>query len=144
MFEGEGTIRINSLTKRNLGALIVSVVNTDAEILEWFRRRFGGRIRAATGLRPDQRGAWVWLLAARQAAAFLERIQPFLVTTRNRLRCQVGLRFQAQKVHRLRQGPDYRQEQWEAFMLMKELNVRGPTANPALIERLARALPKRG
>lgn len=37
IIEGEGSIRINSATHRNLGALIVSVTNTDREIIDWFQ-----------------------------------------------------------------------------------------------------------
>jgi len=125
LFEGEGTVRINALSKRNTGALIVSVVNCDEQIVAFFAERFGGRVKPATGLHGNRRPAWVWTCAARVAARFLRQIEPHLRTDRNKKRARAGILFQEGKVHRSKQGPGYVQEQWEAFMWLKHLNQRG-------------------
>jgi hypothetical protein len=40
VLEGEGTIRIGRATKRNNGSLIVSIVNTDREMVDAFADRW--------------------------------------------------------------------------------------------------------
>lgn len=126
LFEGEGTVRINTATKRNLGHLIVSVVNTDRSTVEFFQDRWPGTLRGATGLNPlKQRPAWVWTVAARKAAAFLTDIQPYLRSERVRRKAALGLEFQAQKARTNWVSDEYRETQWLFFMEMKELNLRG-------------------
>lgn len=132
LFEGEGSIRINKATKRNLGHLVVSVVNTDYQVLEFFQRRWPGYLKRATGLRPDQRPAWVWVVAARKAAAFLEAISPFVVRDIVKARIDCALKFQRDKAvpGATRVSDEYRAEQFGSYLWMKELNMRGITAQP--------------
>lgn len=132
LFEGEGTIRINKATTRNLGHLVASVVNTDRQVVDYFQQRWPAYLRPATGLRPDQRDAWVWVTAARKAAAFLRAIEPFIVTDRVKEKIRVGLQFQDGKwapgTGRYRSPEErrqYHEEQFNAWLWMKELNVRG-------------------
>lgn len=126
LFEGEGTVRISRPQPRNWGHLDVSLVNTDREIVDFFQSRWPARVRLATGLRPAQRQAYVWTIAARQAAAFLEDVRPYVLTTRMKERIRHGLAFQAQK--RMGAGPrtqEYCEDQWNAYWWMAELNKRG-------------------
>jgi hypothetical protein len=133
LFEGEGTIRINSVTVRNMGFLMCSVVNTDREVVEFFSARWPGYFRNATGLDPRrQKPAWVWAIAARKARAFLLDIQPYLVTDRVRFKAELGLAFQDQKEpsNSIRWAPDevkadYFDRQRDFFGLMRKLNRRG-------------------
>src|SRR5262249_53123634 len=71
LMEGEGSIRISARTKRNRGSLGVSIVNTNKQIIDWMNCRWPGFCKDATGLRPDQKPAWVWCLSARAALTFL-------------------------------------------------------------------------
>lgn len=132
LFEGEGCIRINKATKRNLGHLVVSVTNTDFQVIDFFQARWPGYMKSAAGLRPDQRPAWVWVYAARKAAAFLAAIRPFIVRDIVKERIDCALRFQAgkSKPGATRVTDEYRAEQFAAYLWMKELNVRGVTARP--------------
>lgn len=153
-FEADGTMRINKPTARNLGALLVSVVNTDRDVLEWFQQRWPGYLRRATGLRDDQRPAYLWVIAARRAARFLLAIQPYIVRTHVRARIEHCLWFQGQK----RAGAggvrgqaqfDYAEQQWNAYWWMCELNQRGRPAltSPATIavaRRRAASCPNAG
>ena len=125
LFEGEGSIRINKPGRRNWGHLVASVVNTDRQVIDFFQARWPGYCKSATGLRPDQRPAWVWVIAARQAAAFLEAIRPHVVCDRVKRKLEHGLTFQAQKRVGGNYSEEYRADQWNAYWWMAELNVRG-------------------
>lgn len=127
LFEGEGTVRINKPTKRNLGHLVVSVVNTDRDVLDFFQQRWPGYMKPATGLDPRrQRPAWVWVVAARRAAEFLRCIRPFLVRRMVMKRIEHALDFQdGKRVGRATRTREYVEEQWFAYLWMRELNARG-------------------
>jgi hypothetical protein len=123
LFEGEGSVRISKPAFRNWGTLNVDVPNTDKEIVDFFAQRWAGSVHY-TAAHARQREVWRWRCAARQAAAFLEEIRPFIRTSRVRERIEHGLAFQAQKVFH-RSDEDYAADQWNAYWWMAELNVRG-------------------
>lgn len=126
LMEGEGTVRINAITKRNKGALIVSCVNTDRELIDWLNDRWPGYCKPATGLRPEQRQAYVWTIAANQALAFLEAIEPYVVTTRMRERIAMARRWQALKAVPWRQRDDaWAEAHFNDYLWAAELNRRG-------------------
>jgi len=126
LMEGEGTVRINQPTKRNKGALLVSMVNTDFELIDWMQARWPGYCKPATGLRENQRPAMVWVIASLRALAFLEQIEPFVVTTRMRERIKTARWWQGIKAKhwRYRTEADY-EEAFNCFHWMKELNACG-------------------
>lgn len=130
LFEGEGSVRINSATKRNLGHLLCSVVNTDISVVEYFQKRWPGYLRPASGLRPDQRPAWVWLVAANKATEFIEEVYPYVITTRVKDKMKLGLAFQKQKSNSplVNRSLPYKETQKELYLLMKDLNRRGNKA----------------
>lgn len=133
LFEGEGTVRINkpSNNRKNCGSLLASVVNTDRQVLEFFQARWPGYMKSATGLGPRQKPAWVWVIAATKAAAFLRDIRPFVVRDRVRQRIDHGLYFQGQKRRgRGRSSPEYIEDQWNAYWWMCHLNERGVKPGP--------------
>lgn len=139
-FEGEGTVRITKPTFRNWGSVIVSIVNTDPESIEFFQQRWPGSLRPASGLHGNCRPAWVWVIPARRAAVFLRAIRPFIVRSRVRERIDYALQFQDQKrsdTHTMseEEREAYRQVQWESHWWMAELNKRGRAAmeGPAAI-----------
>jgi len=129
LFEGEGSVRINKPGLRNWGTMVASVVNTDFQIVRFFQDRWPGYCRLATGLRPEQNPALVWLVAARQAAAFLEAIQPYVLSSRVQNKISVALEFQAQKRNSKHLRSDereaYHEAQWNAYWWMGQLNSRG-------------------
>lgn len=130
LFEGEGSVRISKPAARNWGSLNVDVPNTDEAIVRFFADRWGGSIHysAPSGRR---RGYWRWRCAAKQAAEFLVVIRPYIVSPRVAQKIDHGLEFQQQK--RKSSDESYRQDQWEAYWWMAELNVRGvqPVAEEA-------------
>jgi hypothetical protein len=130
--DGEGTVRINAATSRNLGALIVSITQVDTDVLTPIAARWGGRIRAATGMRPDQRQAYVWTAAANAALRFLLDIEPFIMSARNRERIALAREFQEGARPGGRIPPDedevYRGWRFGCWLRMRRLNRRGVSA----------------
>lgn len=132
LMEGEGSIRINSPTKRNNGALVVAMSNTNAQIVAYMHERWPGYCkivshgRAAKMAATNRKPAWCWTIAAKVAARFLQSIQPYVHTERMKDRIALALEYQAQKefTHRAR-SPEYRERQMDFFRRMKALNHRG-------------------
>jgi|SRR5216684_3094975 len=125
MFEGEGSVRINSRTVRNMGSLLADMVNVQPEVTRVFADAWGGYHRLVR-MQPPRRDHYRWRLASLQAAAFLRAIQPYLHTAVYRERVALGLEYQAQKIG----GPRNRTEEYAArqqnyYLRMKALNQRG-------------------
>lgn len=127
MFEGEGSVRINTPTARNLGALFVDLVSIDEPIPAFFRDRWGGSVRHVPSPAGNRLPYWRWRCASRQADAFLADIRPFMRVPRAIEKADLGREFQAQK--RAGSGEcrtdEYRQLQVAYYELMKTLNERG-------------------
>jgi len=125
MFEGEGSIRINKPTKRNMGSLLVDLANTVQSIPLEFQKMWGGSIK----YHPPQgrrKGYWRWRAASKMAEAFLLAMWPCLRTSKYKARCVLALDFQSQKATYGRWvGSDYLDRQWRFYERMKELNHRG-------------------
>lgn len=129
LMEGEGTVRINKPTKRNIGHLCVSCVNTDRELIDWLQARWPGYCKPASGIAPGHRPAFVWTIAARQALAFLEEIAPYVVTTRMRERIDAARWWQQIKAkHWAYRTEEDDAEGFACFLWMRHLNARGAAA----------------
>lgn len=126
LIEGEGTVRISKPTQRNTGHLVVSCVNTNRQLTDWLQERWSGYCKPATGLRPEQRPAFVWTIAARRALAFLEAIEPYAVSDRMRERIETARWWQQikSKHWRDRFEPDF-EESFNCYHWMRALNKRG-------------------
>lgn len=127
LLEGEGCVSINTPTKRNIGTLVVSVTNTNVELLDWLNLRWPGSVGTASTSRPDQRPAARWTTASRKALAFLDDIAPFAVTWRMQERIATARWWQQIKGRPWRQRTDTDDEEaFSCFMWMRHLNRRGP------------------
>lgn len=126
LMEGEGSVTINTFTKRNKGALIVSCSNTNRELIDFLNDRWPGYCKPVTGLGPRRKPAWRWTIAALQALAFLEQIEPYVVTWRMKERIETARRWQAIKTKHWRHRTEADAEaSFNTFHWMRELNVRG-------------------
>jgi hypothetical protein len=126
MFEGEGSVRINVPTKRNLGSLLVDMVNTDAEVVAFFDERWPGYLRQVAFEGGHRRDYWRWRCAALVAARFLTDVLPYLRTDRVREKALLGLEFQDQKTAaRSNRTPEYAARQRSYYERMAVLNQRG-------------------
>lgn len=129
VFEGEGSIGINTPTKRNLGHLYATVVNTDSALTDFFQLHWPGYCRR-THLPGNRRPATVWTIAARRAAGFLQMILPYVRRPIVRERIALALQYQDGKRHgRARPvSREYREDQFSAWLYMRQLNIRGVDA----------------
>lgn len=126
--EGEGTVRINAITRRNKGALLVSTVNTDEALIDWFQARWPGYCKPAPG-RPGRRDAWVWTIAANVARDFLVAIRPYVVSGRMLERIDLAVRWQELKaVHWRHRDEAWAEEHFALYLYSAELNARGVPA----------------
>lgn len=126
VLESEGSIRINTPTKRNWGALLVDMVNTDLELVAPFQEHWPGYLREVPA-NGNRRAYWRYRCAATVAARLLTDLMPYFRSERMRERALLALRFQAQKRAGVRTD-DYREQQQAFYEQMKALNVRGPHA----------------
>lgn len=127
--EGEGTVRIAAMTRRNMGVLHVSAVNTDESLIRWLHERWQGYCSPATGLRADQRPALVWTIAARAARDFLVAIEPYVVSQRMRERIDMARRWQELKeIHWRHRDEQWAEESFTLYLLSAHLNRRGVAA----------------
>jgi hypothetical protein len=95
-FDGEGCVQINpKKSQPNTFVAEVRITNTNLEVLEWHRTRFGGSI----GVQPPNKKVkknkkcWYWSTASLIANAYLKTIVPFLVIKREQV--QIAIDFQA-------------------------------------------------
>ncbi len=134
VFEGEGSIRINPSTKRNNGALLVDMVNTDPEMVQFFQTYWPGYMRGPLSRRGDGnwRDYYRYRSAAWVAARFLTDVLPYLRTERMRGKAELGLAYQAQKskLSTVNRTPEYRARQVWFYEQMAALNLRGAGTEP--------------
>jgi len=125
IFEGEGSIRIDKPTRRNMGSLVIDLPNTDKEITDPFFTEWGGHYRKVEAC-GRKRAYWRWRIASRNAFAFLLELYPYFRTERVRRRAELGISFQRQKqMHGGRVPAGYLERQVEYYEKMKVLNRRG-------------------
>src|SRR5215472_10972107 len=112
LMEGEGTIRIARPRKYTKGTLCVSVTNTDKEIIDWMNHRWPGYVKPLSVSGANRKPAWMWLICARRARAFLRAIKPFIVTTRMAERIDAAEWWQTLKAIKphLKKDADFQRE----------------------------------
>lgn len=128
IFEGEGSIHISRQRRDGTAycTLVISVSQVDREMLDILAAKWGGPIYAIKRSGSRSRQAFSWSLRARQAAAFLRDIEPFVRTARIRKKVKLGLEFQGQKsLRRPDHTPEYRRRQLHYRDRMATLNERG-------------------
>jgi len=84
--DGEGCITVRYSTVQlkqgyNYSAFAsVSILQADPHgaILAWFQERWGGSLRSKPEGKANARNAWEWVVASRQAYAFMDDIRPYL------------------------------------------------------------------
>lgn len=128
LFEGEGTVLISAPVRHNMCSLVVQVANTDRDIIDFFHDRWAGYRAACKMDLTKHRPAWRWIVTARKAAGFLRQIRPYIVRSMMGARIDHGLAFQDAKQPGGRVPSGYLEEQWNAYMWMRELNLRGSAA----------------
>jgi hypothetical protein len=128
-FEGEGTIFIRQRTQRASAFPGVGVVQVDRAMLEPYLA-FGGSIRKQGPASDRDRIAYRWGCEGHKAIAFLDAIEPFVRSPRNRARIAAARRLQEMRGATQGRHTDAAQKakQDELFEQMKVLNQRGAVA----------------
>jgi hypothetical protein len=133
VFEGEGTITIGRRGRDDTYRLIVTLGNTDAEMVDFFHERWGGWKQPAYGERPGRQPAWYWTVAGPRAEDFLRELAPHVRTQRVRRKVELGLEFRASqsRLKREQARPEYKERHRDLYAQMRALNRRGVQEVPA-------------
>lgn len=89
--DGEGSISLIRSRPTRFPAPQVSVCSTDRELLEWFKKRFGGTIVHKRKRQEHHLDAYDWKLIDRNALRFLAMIRPYLTIERKIARADLLL-----------------------------------------------------
>lgn len=130
LFEGEGTVTIAVRNRDDTYRLLVTISNTDEQLLDFFLERWGGSRQPAYGERPRRKPAWYWSITGGRAETFLLEVEPHLQTDRVRRKFEIAKRFRA---HQAPAGggnrtPGYKAYQRQLYEEMRVLNRRGVAA----------------
>lgn len=80
LFDGEGCISVrlrNDKAKRS-HKLVISVTNTNREVLGWLHSHFQGTIGKCTSSKTTRTQCYQWYIGSRKAQVFLRAILPYL------------------------------------------------------------------
>jgi hypothetical protein len=98
---------------------------TDREAIEFFRGRWGGKVRPRKPSTKKAKAAFEWTLAGTQAAFFLRDLLPYVRTTRVRAKIELVLRSEEVR----RADPAHAREALHRMMIeIRVLNKRGVAA----------------
>jgi len=121
-FDGEGCIMIKKKhSGRPYHTLDIAITPTNLNILEDFKRAFGGTIHGAYKSKANYKDKWYWMIGCNKALSFLKAIYPYLrLKTRE---AELGIEFQErtkyQRNNIFRAGYEAIQE--AQYILMKDL-----------------------
>src|SRR5712691_13184739 len=76
VFDGEGCVNFSRV--RHGYSIRVFIANTDRNLLEAFRTKFGGDIGPLSLRRPGWKQGWQWRISWSRAIDFLDAISPWL------------------------------------------------------------------
>lgn len=143
LFEGEGTVTIAVRNSDSTYRLIVTVGNTDGEVVDYFHQRWDGWKQPAYGERPGRQPAWYWTVAGPRAETFLTQLRPYLRTSRVQAKADLGLEFRRCQSRRtsVSQAEGYKDTQRALYERMKVLNLRGQAAVDAAAAQPAAPVP---
>jgi hypothetical protein len=97
LFDGEGCIQIirkGTKTDRltNSMYLIISVRNTDTNVMRWINATFGGVLHDCKPPREGQSRSWYWTMCSNRASSLLKLIRPYLRIKAEE--CDIAIEFQ--------------------------------------------------
>jgi hypothetical protein len=126
MFEGEGTVTINSAGAKYTRS-VVSLTNTDRQIVDFYQMRWPGvrHIRKQTSLKHKR--AYVWMLHGDNVLAFLMDVLPYLRTSLERKKFRIVIKSQIERWSFEQTSHCARMHKYH--LQMRELNRKGPPPN---------------
>lgn len=124
-FEGEGTVTIVRGGRLGYSRGVVSLTNTDREIVDFYRARWGGTVAARKRQKAHYRQAWVWTIGGARMLPFLLDVVSHLRTSAERRKFELAIAAQRARW----QGARHHgyAATMEAFRVeMSALNRKGP------------------
>ena len=76
--DGEGTVSLTKHHKNETPCPIVSVANTNLQLLEWLKARLGGVIISKKKSKPHHKQSYAWYIRQDSAIRFLNEIKRYL------------------------------------------------------------------
>ena len=119
LFDGEGCV---SSCSSNL--LILSLANTNKEVIEWIFNIFGGSITKQTPSAEDNKKVcWHWWLRAEEAVHILQNILPFLKIKKRQ--AEIGIELQKTICYKRPLPNSVKQTREELRKKLRFLNKKG-------------------
>lgn len=79
ILDGEGTVSLIKITKRHQRRLVVTIANTDLQMLEWIKRSVGaGQLAKKKSYSKKHSLTYTYRITNRQAFNLLAQIHPYL------------------------------------------------------------------
>ena len=121
-FDGEGCIMIKKKhSGRPFHTLDITISLTNLNVLEDFKRAFGGTIHGAYKSKTYYKDKWMWMIGGDKALTFLKAIYPYLRLKSRE--AELGIEFQERTKYQrgtaLQAGREAIKE--AQYILMKEL-----------------------
>jgi len=125
LIDGEGCIHAVDAKRSHHCALIVSVTNTDLDMLFWLQERWGGHVKlhGPASHKRNCKTTWQWAITSKAAEKLLRDIYPYLRT--KRLRAELGFRLRALIGKRGDFDPARYEAQQDVKVALAGLNRRG-------------------
>lgn len=98
-FDGEGTISIKHHKKSDTFQVVVTIVNTDLNILEIIKNKFGGDIHVMYRSKNSHKTGYTWRISSRMAFKFLKEINPYSIIKKTRIK--IALSFQERIIKKI-------------------------------------------
>ncbi|RKX50680.1 MAG: hypothetical protein DRP25_05140, partial [Thermotoga sp.] len=101
LFDGEGSVAIVKAKTQYSSPnyiLNIRIVNTNKELLEKIKSKFGGSVIKKTKNKlygKNHNVCWVWIAQSNIAKNILERILPYLIIKKKH--AEIGIKFQTYK-----------------------------------------------
>lgn len=133
MIDGEGSISIFDSRSKTKGKvyfrnrLILSVYNTNEEVVLWMQMNFGGRVRVKKRVRKDK-PCFVWETGWQHARAVLEAVLPYLIIKKSRAELFVEFAKTSKRTGRALIPVEVVSRRKEIVDEMGKLNARGSNA----------------
>lgn len=133
IFEGEGTFtmsRIKSKKCSHLTTAKIIVGNTDYQIVEFFKKHWGGNLRKRKKI-FGKKQSYEWSMSGNQCWIFATDLLPYLRTDRVINKANLLIESEEYRKRSPRFGEESinsQQKLWEYLLLFRKLNKRGETS----------------
>ena len=128
LIDGEGHIRIaytvaNQFSKKHQWSMAIVISNTNTEVLNWVKKKFGGYVYRSQKATKFHKAAFKWVLNTKEANRLSKIVLPFSIIKRRQLQLLSTIKVNGLGVNISR---NERQKSLKAIQEINILNRRGP------------------